>query len=82
MFKDYNRTFFDEVSSTMQTIKGTSSPALHIAKSQTKGIGQYGRTWVSQPEKGIYLSLRNHVTMRKTCLNAVLISVNINLTQR
>ena len=63
MFKDYNRTFFDEVSSTMQTIKGTSSPALHIAKSQTKGIGQYGRTWVSQPEKGIYLSLRNHVTM-------------------
>lgn len=63
MFKDYNRTFFDEVSSTMQTIKGALSPALHIAKSQTKGIGQYGRSWVSQPEKGIYLSLRNQVTM-------------------
>ena len=61
MFKDYNKTFFDEVSSTMQTIKGASLPALHIAKSQTKGIGQYGRSWVSQPEKGIYLSLSNQV---------------------
>lgn len=61
MFKDYSKTFFDEVSSTMQTIKGAVSPALHIAKSQTRGIGQYGRSWVSQPEKGIYLSLRNQV---------------------
>ena len=64
MIEDYNVTHFDEVSSTMKTIKSASKPAVHIAKSQTKGIGQYGREWLSQPGKGIYLSLKNELLLK------------------
>ena len=63
LLKHYQVTYFDEVSSTMRTIKSSNKPAIHIAKSQTKGIGQYGREWLSQPEKGIYFSLRNELVL-------------------
>ena len=63
LLKQYQVTYFDEVSSTMRTIKSANKPAIHIAKSQTKGIGQYGREWLSQPEKGIYFSLRNELVL-------------------
>lgn len=60
---DYKISYFDEVSSTMQTIKSADKPAIHIAHAQTKGMGQYGRTWLSPPGKGLYFSLKNDVVL-------------------
>lgn len=48
----------------MRTIKSYGALTIHVANSQTKGIGQYGREWISQPGKGIYLSLRNTLTIK------------------
>jgi BirA family transcriptional regulator, biotin operon repressor / biotin---[acetyl-CoA-carboxylase] ligase len=54
--------YFQTIGSTMQEaarLAGTGAPhgTIVIAEEQTAGVGRLGRSWVSEPEVGIYCSI-------------------------
>jgi len=53
---------YDQIVSTNDTLKemalaGEPEGSVVLAKSQTRGRGRYGRSWISKPGKGLYFSL-------------------------
>lgn len=60
--REWHFKFFDTVDSTNEIAKhllsqGASEGTVIVADSQTQGKGRMGRTWFSQKETGVYLSL-------------------------
>ncbi|MBK50642.1 MAG: biotin--[acetyl-CoA-carboxylase] ligase [Chloroflexi bacterium] len=54
--------YFDEVESTMDTIKGfadsnTKEGTVVVAGLQTKGRGRFGRSWISERDKDVLMSI-------------------------
>ena len=63
--------FFDSIDSTNSFLANTpftTKPQLCIAREQTMGKGQYGRSWVSQKDGSIIFSIRK-------CFN---VGINLN----
>lgn len=71
------------IASTMRSVKDDPYPAIHWAKEQTAGVGQYGRQWCSQTG-GLYVSLRDCVQLdqHQLCSMAQLGAVAVAKTLR
>jgi BirA family biotin operon repressor/biotin-[acetyl-CoA-carboxylase] ligase len=68
------------VPSTMRSVKEDPYPAIHWAKTQTAGVGQYGRQWASEVG-GLYVSLRDRVQIEQHQLSSLAQMAAIAVTE-